>query len=539
VIRRRVDKLTKSWIRNRSDELAVAIGCRFDQDRADHVCDFFESELRLYEGEFAGHPFRLMEWQRDLLSRAFGWVRHSEDWGREIRRFRKVSLWLPKKNGKSPIAGGVGLYLLAADGEEGQKVYSAAKDGKQAAIVHNHARQMVLRSPNLSSACQINKSTGRIAYHPTTSFYDILSGDNIDGQEGLNGSVVVDETHVVDDRLARVLEYMGASRSEPMQFEVSTAGSNPEGYGKRQWDYGRQVERGDIVDHEFLFVFHGVEPTAPDDECEDPATWKASNPSWGVTIKPSEFEASADRARKRGLSEWRSFQMYRLNKWLSGSSPWLSDGLWQSTERTFDATEWRASAGLDLSKTRDMSALSLTFQNDGKLYQTTKLWITEEYADANRSKVRLHEWAERDFVTIIPGDVILTSWIRETFSEFAGNINCLVYDKTYAQSFVEWVEEQYPRIDCIEFPQSSAVMEGPIDSFQAALSDGTLFHDHNPCMAWQAGHVEVRENARGHRILQKPKRGDVRKIDGMVASVMGYFGACQMPEPVSGSLFVC
>ena len=166
-------------------------------------------------------------------------------------RFNRCSLWVPKKNGKSPLAAGVGLYLLISDGEAGQKIFSAAKDGKQAGIMHAHAKHMVEMSPILSKELKINKSTGRIYHAKTRSTYDVLAGNHIKGQHGLNGSCIIDETHVVDERLARVLEFMGASRSEPIQFEASTAGNDPTGYGKKQFDYGTAVSEGMIFDDSF------------------------------------------------------------------------------------------------------------------------------------------------------------------------------------------------------------------------------------------------------------------------------------------------
>jgi phage terminase large subunit-like protein len=533
---------TSAWIRNVSDERAIEeCGARFDVGRARHVIDFFQTELRLYEGECAGRPFVLMPWQIDLLARMFGWVVYSEDWGREVRRFRKVSTWLPKKNGKSPTAAGVGLYLLAVDGEAGQKVFSAAKDGKQAAIVHTHARQMVAQSAALDTSCHINNANGRIYYKPTASTYDILSGDNIAGQEGLNGSVIIDETHVVDARLAKVLEYMGASRSEPMQFEVSTAGNNPEGYGRRQWDYGRQVERGDVTDHEFLFVHYGVEPGVTDEDCENPETWEKANPSWGVTIKPGEFERSFKRARQKGLNDYRTFTMYRLNRWLEGADPWLRSGDWDKCGEPFALEDVahlsQLAAGLDLSKTRDMSALNITWHDNGTYYQKTYLWITQQYAEQYRERVRFHEWAEADYIEIIPGEVIRESYIRERFQaivEQFPTLGALVYDKTYAQSFVDWVDEKWPHLLAVEFPQNPAQMEAPIDDFAADLLEQKIRHDANKCMRWQSGHVEVRENAKGHRILCKPKFGRVQKIDGIVASVMGLWGCkqCETAGPL-------
>ena len=86
------------WIRNAADEKAKAAGYFMDESRGEHICNFIESNLCLYEGDYAGKPVRLMDWQIDLFYRLFGWVTESEFYGREIRRFRIASCWLPKKN---------------------------------------------------------------------------------------------------------------------------------------------------------------------------------------------------------------------------------------------------------------------------------------------------------------------------------------------------------------------------------------------------------------------------------------------------------
>ena len=51
---------------------------------------------------------------------------------------------MPKKNGKSALFSGLSLYLLAADGEPGAEVYSAAVDRDQASIVFNADDDMTI-----------------------------------------------------------------------------------------------------------------------------------------------------------------------------------------------------------------------------------------------------------------------------------------------------------------------------------------------------------------------------------------------------------
>jgi phage terminase large subunit-like protein len=192
----------------------------------------------IYAERFAGGD--PVDWQYECTMRCFGWVHHSDRWKREVRRFRKSLIGVAKKNKKTPTEASWGLYLLAGDGEQGQKVFLGAKDGTQAAIAADHAIAMVEASDELSAECKVNKNLRRITYGPTKSWMQPLSSSDSASQkakEGLNGSMLVDEIHVVDEGFMQRTKRMGISRSEPLIAQFSTAGMNPEGYGKGQWDY--------------------------------------------------------------------------------------------------------------------------------------------------------------------------------------------------------------------------------------------------------------------------------------------------------------
>lgn len=532
--------MSEKWIRNKSDKIALEAGYYFDQARADHICDFFESQLVLYEGEFAGQPFKLMEWQKDYLSRAFGWVYYSDDWGRVVRRFRKCSLWVPKKSGKSPMAAGVGLYLLAADNEQGNKIFSVARDGKQSRIVHNHAVQMVKRSPWLNENCTINKTTGRITFHPTESYYDILSGDNIEGQEGLNGSSITDEKHVVPGKLAKVLEYMGASRAEGMDFGVSTAGNNPEGYGKQDYDYGKRVERGEIIDHNFLHCAYEVPADTPDEVCKLPETWKIANPSYGVTIRESEMASSCKRAQ-RSRSDWLTWKMYRLNQWQHSSNPWLTAEDWEKNKSDFTLDDFKGKPvwlGLDLSKTRDMSSIGMIFKegdDDAEYFQHAFPFLPQQYAIDYSNKAPFLDWGESGHLEIIPGEVIRQENIRERLRWIDDNFEVqeLWFDRKYAFDLIDAFCEDELGWDCVDFRQSTTQYAGPVANFEFLLASGKLRHNDNPVLNWQAGHVECKVNDRGDKIPAKPKRDDYRKIDCIVSLIMALNGAFYAPPVYS------
>jgi len=529
------DKITRKWIRNAADERAAENGCRFDPERANHVCEFFSRYLRLYEGDKAREPFNLMDWQRDVLSRVFGWVRKSEFRGRDIRRFTKSSIFVPKKNGKSPMAAGVGLYLLIADGEQGQKVFSAARDGKQAAIIHTHARKMVESSPELSSVCKINQSTGRITHLPSTSFYDILSGDNILGQEGLNGSVVIDETHVVDSRLAAVIEYMGASRAEPLQFEVSTAGNDPLGYGHQQYEYGRNVNQGIFPDDAFFFETFEAPADASDAELGKPKVWKAANPSWGLILDGTKFQEDFSRS-KRSLKDWTDFKMYRLNIWANSANPFIKADDWKACREEFDESTLigvPCVASLDLARKKDMTSMALVFAPDenGIIRFLIRYWMPEQRALELEKEVPYLQWSREGFVTLTDGDVcdyrVVEKECGELFQKYSPNK--IIFDPTFAEEMTQRLAEDF-NLERIEFPQNSIkTWAKPTKDFEDLIIARKLHHEGNPILSWQIGHVLVKE-ASGMMRPVRPNRGDARTIDGVVATIMGIAAVVDAPQ---------
>jgi phage terminase large subunit-like protein len=427
----------------------------------------------------------------------------------------------------SPTLAAWGLYLFCGDGEPGQKVYSTAKDGKQALIAHTHAVEMVKRSPELLSECKINQSSWQLAHLPSSSVFRVVAGDNPQSQEGLNGSICVDECHVVDRRLMSILKGAGISRSEPLQIEVSTAGNNPDGYGKSQWDYGQGVNAGDFEDQGFLYIAYSAPQELSDEELDrnllDYA--KQANPTLGRIVKEEEFVASYN-AAKRSLSDLLDFKMYRLNIWQRSSNPWLKASDWAKCKQTFtekDLEGRECVAALDLSRTRDMSALVLLFPDeDGEGFTLLPyFWLPEEAAREQGHLAPFLPWADAGHLMLTPGNVVDYTYIKKTIREKAElfAIRELTFDQTYAEELTQWVENEIgvPRV---AYPQTILEFAAPTKEFERLVIAGKLRHNGHPVMTWQAGHVQVRSDVNCNIRPVKPKRDDVRKIDGVVAAVM-------------------
>jgi phage terminase large subunit-like protein len=160
------------------------------------------------------------------------------------------------------------------------------------------------------------------------------------------------------------------------------------------------------------------------------------------------------------------------------------------------------------------------------------MWMTQAYAENNATRAAFMHWSQTGALQLIPGGTIRESFIREEFEKLYNllDIRVLVKDRTFAADFAEWAEEKWPKLLQVEYPQNATMMEKPIDDFEASVTDGNLVHENNACLNWQAGHASVFSNHRGFRIIQKPKPDDVRKVDGMVASVMAYWGTKHLPK---------
>lgn len=551
------DRLTKSWCRTKADERAAAAGMRFDAERAAFACDWIESHCRLYEGEKAGEPLKLLPAQREFVSRLFGWVRWSAERGEWVRRFTHASFWAAKKNGKSPLAAAVALYVLCGDGEPGQKVYTAAKNGEQARIAQRHAFEMVRQSPALSADCKLHGSTLQISHRPTNSVMMILTGDDSRGaksKEGLNGSIFIDECHVFDREMNERTSRAGISRKEPLNVSFSTAGDDPSSYGAERFRYGRQVNSGDRDDPHFLHV----EFCAPDDVTEADIDdrleelGRLANPAWGAIVQPSEFRADWRRS-KGNQREVARFLQYRLNRWVGSTNRWLDAAAWERSAEMFtldDLRDRECYAAIDLSRTTDMTAFVMLFPwpEDGpeRVRVWPVFWLPQETARARDHLFPFLSWAKEGHLALTPGGQVDYSQvkcdIRTLISEYNIGVLALYYDPHYANELTQALHEG-ERLgqevaegvvrERFAFKQSLMFMTGPAKELERRIGAGLVRHPGNPVMDWQVGHAEVWSDRNQNIRPVKPSPHSGKSVDGVVCLTMCCAGVMTPPEDSS------
>jgi phage terminase large subunit-like protein len=536
----------------------------FDEAAATRAVDFFPTFLKHHKGEFDGQPFSLLDYQRVLvILPLFGWKRASDN----LRRFRKVFLFIPKGNGKSPLAAGTAVILTLCDDEPGAEVYIAAGDREQARIIGNTVRVMVERDEVLSSMARCFKNV--VEVKETASYLHTLSAEAYT-KHGFNPhGIVIDELHVQPNRdLLETLERGMPKRRQPIEMLVSTAGDDDESICYEEYEYAKGVISGSIADETYLPIVFELPEKA---DWRDMRQIAKCNPGLGITIKREGLEAELTAA----LAEPRKQNAYKQlhgNRWTSQLVAWIPVEQWDEcpvmdSDLVAMLPTLDVAAGLDLAQKWDLCAFVLVFRiplakavtadivvtdtmTGERLTQSTTLnyrvallphfWIPEETAleHEQRDRIPYRLYAERGWVTFTEGVVIDNDQIfRDITTKIAPKyprlkLGRLGYDPAFATDLA--VKLKGAGFNVAEVPQNYQHLSEPSQILEALLKAKRVVRDDNRLMRWNVENVMVRQDDAGRIRPVKPKKGkSSKRVDGVVATVMGVGGIMAPEAPVS------
>lgn len=491
-------------------------GIYFDQKAAQRAIDFF-GFLKHSKGEWAGQSFELEPWQQFLLWVLFGWKR-SDD----LRRFRTAYIELPRKNGKSTLAAGVGLYLLVADGEGGAEVYSAATKRDQARITHGEAVRMVNSSPALKRMVGVYKDNLHVK--TTASKYEPLGAD-ADTMDGLNvHGAIIDEVHAHKTRaVVDVLETATGARRQPLQFEITTAGFDQTSVCWEHHEYSAKVLQT-TIENDTWFAF--IAAIDDDDDWTDPETWAKANPNLGVSVKLDDLERKCEKAKMVPAAQ-NAFLRLHLNRWTQQSDRWIDLQLWDDNGQKVDEEALKGRVcygGLDLSAVSDLTAWLLVFPREDdpdQLDIVCRFWCPEaRLADAhNRYADQYQAWTRGGYLMATPGDAIDYAFIKQTILDDAQRFKVaeLNVDRLF-ESYGISSELTEEGLAVFGMGQGFLSMAGPMKEFERRLIARKLNHGGHPVLRWMAGNVAVKQDPAGN--FKPDKAQSQGKIDGIVALVM-------------------
>ncbi len=507
----------------------------YDKELADYAVSFIEC-LCHTKGTWAGKPFKLLDWQEQIIRDLFGTVKPNG-----YRQFNTAYIEIPKKNGKSELAAAVALLLCCGDGEQRAEIYGCAADRGQATIVFDVAADMVRMCPALNKRCKILTSQKRILFAPTNSFYQVLSAEAY-SKHGFNiHGVVFDELHTQPNR--KLFDVMtkgsGDARMQPLYFLITTAGTDTHSICFETHQKALDILEGRKIDPTFYPVIYGAGDT---EDWTDPKVWLKANPSLGETIGMDKVEASCESA-KQNPSEENSFRQLRLNQWVKQAVRWMPMDKWDACAYPVneEMLEGRVCyGGLDLSSTTDLTSFCLVFppeDEDEPYYILPYFGVPEDTLElrVKRDHVPYDLWHRQGYLETTEGNVVHYGYI-EKFIERQGerfNIREIAFDRWGAVQMVQNLEGM--GFTVVPMGQGFASMSPPTKELMKLTLEKKLAHGGHPVLRWNMDNIFIRTDPAGN--IKADKAKSTEKIDGAIAMIMALDRAIRCGNDVSESVY--
>ena len=395
----------------------------YDNKKAGKAIQFIETFCHHCEGR--NDLMKLELWQKAIVSAMFGIVDKDG-----VRQFREVVVIVARKNGKSLLASAIANYHLFLDGEYGAKVFCVAPKLDQADIIYNDIWQTVSTEPELERLIKRRKSD---YYVESTNSSVKKIAFNHKKSDGFNPSFTIcDEiSSWHGDAGLKQYEVMKSAlgaRLQPLILSISTAGYENEGIYDELIKRSTRFLLGDSKETRLLpFLF----------TIDDVSLWndinelQKSNPNLGVSVSV-DYLLEEIAVAEGSLSKKAEFLTKYCNIKQSSSQAWLNTiDVEAACGPELNIDDFRDSycvAGVDLSRTTDLTCCSIVIEKNGELYVFAKFYLPAE---------KIEEATERDG---IPYKIyVQKGWLELSGDNFVDYKDCFNW-------FTELVREKeiYP-----------------------------------------------------------------------------------------------
>jgi phage terminase large subunit-like protein len=473
---------------------------------------------------------KLLSWQTFCVANLFGFLRTEDN----LRLFRTATIFCAKKQGKTTLLAGLGLYMSDADGEDAPEVYVAATSKSQSKDLCFRAAVM-LRSKNPELQSRSEAWKGSIEWPATFGRFEALASNS----ERLNGRNIhfgiLDElSDMPTSDLYEVFTSSTVARRQPLLICISTVGRTRESVAGHEYGHAEQVLQKLIPDRS-LFAY-----LATLDETDDPfdeKVWIKSNPSLGVLVNSDAIRAAAAKARATPSLK-HSFLRYHANQWSSAtSSSWIDvndlykpgNAYWDDEERDFTYVERieiaeqrlagrKCIGGLDLALVNDLSVCALLFPPDdsnGLFEVLCKAYCPEDdiLLRSKEHRVPYEQWRDEGLLISTPGSCTDYDFIRDDVAKLRKKyqIEELGFDIHLGQDLLRNLEK-----DGLSVVQTNQgfYLTPAILRMEKLIKQHRLCTHGNPLINWCISNVTLSYGVRQVRFDKKSSR---EKIDAAVA----------------------
>ncbi len=502
---------------------------RYDDYQGNRVCRFVQ-DFQEIKGPTAGKNLTLAPWQCWLLSTAFGWVNKKSG----HRRFRTVTCFIPRGNGKTSLSAPLGLYMLGSDGEQGAEIYSAAVTRDQARLCFDIAQNMARRNQKYLNGCGVHVGAHNISSIKTASKFEPLSAD-ARSLDGLNVHfAILDELAAHKNRgVYDVMLTATGKRNQSMIWNITTASAWLDGIGYEQYTYLRKLLEGTIQDDSYFGVFYSIDD---DDDPWTEAAYIKANPNWGISVMPDMIMNLANRAMQMP-SQQNAFLQKHLNVWTNADVAWMDMRAWNKCAdhslRLEDFAGSECFIGLDLASKVDIAAKTVLFERDGHYYAFGQYYLPEDAVFESRNS-QYQGWMRSGLLTVTPGAVTDYEYIENDLLDAMAKYHVIEvpYDPHQATQLSTRMTAQ--GVPMVEMRPIVLNFSEPMKQLEALVLSGKFHFNGDPILTWMISNVVAHMDHKSN--IYPNKERPENKIDGVVALIMA-LGRAMMHLNDGGSVY--
>lgn len=520
----------------------------FDTESANAALLFIRTHCTHVEGILKGKPFIPEPWQEAIIGCIFGFFKTRSDDNRIIRRYKEVFIYVPRKNGKTPLVCAMVLYEFFCSAEQSQQGFVGAGNKEQANIFSRTLTGMIDNNPVLSSMVQIfggDKSATPLSARSVTvkrlddgSFIKTISSVG-DTKHGFNVNLVVVEevhTHKFRDLYDALQTAMvSCNRISPLLIGISTADSDRPSICNEKLDTAYEVMKNPSGFDTFLPVIY---ETKKHEDWKDEKVWKKCNPNLGISVS---LDTLRDECKKAIINPAYAVKFKRLHlnmKVLEFTKAF--DGINTKTDlEGLTPMEWRKEflkqckgihciAGFDLSSTNDICAYVQLFRDIPGFKRYVAIpyfWVSQtalqepKIHSRRRNLGNFMGWIDIGWIQLINKPTIHYPTVLEDI-ETISQLNqpeYIIADVLF-QGLQACQELQDKGYDVETFKNNFAQHTLPTKHLLELMANGEIEYGNNPVLTWMLGNAVTETNSAGYIRFNKEKSPD--KIDGVIGLIM-------------------
>lgn len=392
----------------------------YSAKKANSAIVFIENFCKHHEGAKALQKLKLELWQKALISVLFGIVDENN-----CRVFRECLVVVARKNGKTLLASAIAEYCTFCDGEYGGRIYFTAPKLEQANLCFDVYSQNIFKEPKLGELAKKRRTDIYIESTNTSAKPLAFSAKKSDG---LNVSLgVADEISSWQGeqglKFYEVLKSSQGARKQPLLLSISTAGYINEGIYDELLKRATRMLMGDSNESRLCAFVYQIDDVKKWDDINE---LRKSNPNLNVSVSV-DYLLEEIAIAQGSLSKRAEFLTKYANIKQSSSQAWLpAEVVERASGEPLNMEDFRncyAVAGIDLSRSVDLTACTCVVQKNEELYVFAKFFLPRE---------KIEEATARDG---LPYDAYIQRGILEPSGD-----NFVDYKDCY-KWFVELVEK--------------------------------------------------------------------------------------------------